>query len=224
MINFFSTTLKNLKTVTLAAERDRLKDIKNEMTRRREFDSSEKNLMKQQQQQHTNQQNHVHSPLQLSSASGSIGQKEHILDSNFMHKKIDADKLMLNETQRTNNKESVDSQLYSPTNNWSNRQNVSSSTPSLRSSHGGGGCGGAGTQSEHPINKVNLVNCNQGKESSDSGAADMLNMSIEAASMQSCSSRGYSVPPPMRNIAGREGSFQFERFQIYDLIQKKTLI
>lgn len=209
-------------TVTLAAERDRLKDIKNEMTRRREFDSSEKNLLKQQQQQQqqlTNQQNHVYSPLQLSSASGSIVQKEHILDSNFMHKKIDADKL--NDTQRSN-KESVDSQsysqLYSPTNNWSNRPNVSSSTPSLRSSYGGGGGagggGGVGTQSEHPRNKINLVSCNQGKESADSGAVDMLNMSIEAASMQSCSSRGYSVPPPMQNISGREGNLQFKRFMV----------
>lgn len=199
--------LVSFSTVTLAAERDRLKDIKNEMTRRRDFDSSEKNLkQQQQQQQHANQS--VHSPLQLPSASGvggGIVQKEHILDSNFMQKKIDADKLISNEAQRMN-KESVDSQLYSPTNNWSNRQNISSSTPSLRSSHGGGA--GGGTQSENPINKINLVNCNQlqGKESADSGAADMLNMSIEAASMQSCSSRGYSVPPPMRNIAGREGS------------------
>lgn len=183
--------------MTLAAERDRLKDIKNEMVRRREFDGSEKNMLKQ---QHTNQQSHVQSPLQLPSASGGTMQKEHILDSNFMQKKIDADKL--NESQRT--KESVDSQLYSPTNNWSNRQNVASSTPSLRSSHGGGG---ANAQAEHPISKVNLSNYNQGKESTDSGAVDVLNMSIEAASLQSCSSRGYSVPPPMRSIAGREGNF-----------------
>lgn len=197
--------------MTLATERDRLKDIKNEMARRREFDTSEKNVVKQQQQQqHTNQhQNRAQSPLQLPMASGSIAQKEHILDSNFMHKKIDADKL--NEAQRTN-KEAIDSQLYSPTNNWTNRQNVSSSTPSLRSGHGGGGGGGAGTQSEHLINKANLANCNQGKESADSGAADMLNMSIEAASLQSCSSRGYSVPPPMQNISGREGNFQVKQY------------
>lgn len=193
-------------TVTLAAERDRLKDIKSEMVRRREFDGSEKNLLKQQ-QQHTNQQSHVQSPLQLPSASGSTVQKEHILDSNFMQKKIDADKL--NESQRT--KDSVDSQLYSPTNNWSNRQNVASSTPSLRSSHGGGG-DGANAQAEHSISKVNLANYNQGKESADSGAADVLNMSIEAASLQSCSSRGYSVPPPMRSIAGREGNLNLNNF------------
>lgn len=199
--------------VTLAAERDRLKGIKNEMSRRREFDSSEKNLLKQQQHQqqlqHTNQQNHVQLPLQLPSSSGNIVQKEHILDSNFMHKKIDTDKLSSNEMQRI---KSIDSRQYSPTNNLSNRQNVSSSTPSLRSScHGGGGgsASAGGIQSEQLMSKVNLMNCNQGKESTDSGAVDMLNISIDAGSMQSCSSRGYSVPPPMRNITGREGNFRF---------------
>lgn len=35
------------KLVSLAAERDRLKDIKNEMARRREFDGSEKNFKPQ---------------------------------------------------------------------------------------------------------------------------------------------------------------------------------
>lgn len=187
------------------------------MVRRRECDTSEKNVLKQ--QQHTNQQSLAQSPLQLPSASGTTAHKEHILDSNFMHKKIDGDKL--NETQRSN-KESLDSQLYSPTTNWSNRQNVASSTPSLRSGHGGAGDGGGGvsTQPEHPINKVNLANYNQGKESADSGAADVLNMSIEAASMQSCSSRGYSVPPPMRNIAGREGNF----YSIQSISYKTTEI
>lgn len=46
----------------------------------------------------------------------------------------------------------------------------------------------------------------QGKDSTDSGAAE-LNMSVEAASTQSCSSRGFSVPPPMRNIGTRDGKF-----------------
>lgn len=43
LINFFNL----LKLVSLAAERDRLKDIKNEMARRREFDGSEKNFKPQ---------------------------------------------------------------------------------------------------------------------------------------------------------------------------------
>lgn len=47
---------------------------------------------------------------------------------------------------------------------------------------------------------------NQGKDSTDSGAAE-LNMSVEAASTQSCSSRGFSVPPAMRNIGARDGEF-----------------
>lgn len=171
--------------VTLAAERDRLKDIKNEMARRREFDgSSEKNLKQQ-------QTHHIHPQ-----PSTSAVQKEQILDSNFLQKKNDVEKLIPHESPRVNKEplHSADGLLYSP-NNWSNRQNASS-TPSLRSSHGG--C----HQSDKPIPN----NCNQGKDSTDSGAVDMLNMSIEAGSMQSCSSRGYSVPPPMRNISGREGN------------------
>lgn len=174
----------------MAAERDRLKDIKNEMSRRRDMDGSEKNLKQQQQ---TNQ---IHPQLiPTPQPSTSVVQKEQILDTNFMQKKNDVEKSVSNESQRLN-KESIQpvdsAPLYSP-NNWSNRQNASS-TPSLRSSHGG--C----NQSENPLNKANLVNGNQGKDSTDSGAADMLNMSIEAASLQSCSSRGFSVPPPMRNI------------------------
>lgn len=181
----------------MAAERDRLKDIKNEMTRRREFDGSEKNLKQQQTHQ-------IHpQPLQMPQASTSVVQKEQILDSNFMQKKNEVEKPISSESARVN-KESIppaDGQLYSPS-NWSNRQNASS-TPSLRSSHGGG------IQSENPLNKANSGICNPGKDSTDSGAADMLNMSIEAASLQSCSSRGYSVPPPMRNICGREGNLSF---------------
>lgn len=179
--------------MTLAAERDRLKDIKNEMARRREFDGSEKNLKQQQTHQ-------IHpQPLQLQQPSTSAVQKEQILDSNFLQKKNDVEKS--HESPRINKEpiQSADGLLYSP-NNWSNRQNASS-TPSLRSSHGGG------NQLENNANKPNLVNCNQGKDSTDSGAVDLLNMSIEAGSLQSCSSRGYSVPPPMRNISGREGNF-----------------
>lgn len=161
------------------------------MARRRELDGSEKNLKQLQTHQ-------IHpQPLQLPQPSTSIVQKEQILDTNFMQKKNDVDKSIVNESPRTNKEPlpPADGLLYSP-NNWSNRQNVSS-TPSLRSSHGG--C----NQSDSQSNKPNLVN--QGKDSTDSGAADVLNMSIEAASLQSCSSRGFSVPPPMRTISARDG-------------------
>lgn len=181
--------------VTLAAERDRLKDIKNEMARRREFDGSEKNLKPQQQTHQIHPQ-----PLQMPQPSTSV-QKEQIIDSNFIQKKIDIEKPVPTESPRVINKEplqSSDGLLYSP-NNWSNRQNASS-TPSLRSSHG---C----NQSDSQSNKPNQISASQCKDSTDSGAVDMLNMSIEAGSLQSCSSRGYSVPPPMRNISGREGNF-----------------
>lgn len=169
------------------------------MARRRDVDSqnsSEKNLKQQQTQQ-------IHpQPLQLQQTSTSAVQKEQILDTNFLQKNNDVDKSISHESPRVNKEsiQSADGLLYSP-NNWSNRQNASS-TPSLRSSHGG--C----NQLDNQSNKPNLVNCNQGKDSTDSGAVDMLNMSIEAGSLQSCSSRGYSVPPPMRTISGREGNFE----------------
>lgn len=168
------------RVVTLAAERDRLKDIKNEMARRREFDGSEKNL----------KQTHQINPQ----PSTSTVQKEQILDTNFLQKKNDVEKSIPSEIQRINKEslQSADGLLYSP-NNWSNRQN--SSTPSLRSDN----------LSQKP--NANICN-NQGKDSADSGAVDMLNMSIEAGSLPSCSSRGYSVPPPMRNISGREGVYK----------------
>lgn len=184
-------------SVTLAAERDRLKDIKNEMARRREFDgSSEKNL----------KQTHQIHPQPSTSAV----QKEQILDSNFLQKKNDVEKPIPHESPRVNKEplQSADGLLYSP-NNWSNRQNASS-TPSLRSGHGGG-C--------NQPDKAIPNNCNQGKDSNDSGAVDMLNMSIEAGSMQSCSSRGYSVPPPMRNISAREGNY-FRKINFLILISK----
>lgn len=192
----------------MAAERDRLKDIKNEMARRREFDgSSEKNL-KQQQQQQLQQTHQIHPQ-----PSTSAVQKEQILDSHFLQKKNDVEKQISHESPRVNKEplQSADGLLYSP-NNWSNRQNASS-TPSLRSSHGG--C----NQSDKPIPN----NSNQCKDSTDSGAVDMLNMSIEAGSMQSCSSRGYSVPPPMRQISGREGKL-FIQFFSYSHHDKFSLI
>lgn len=181
-----------INLVTLAAERDRLKDIKNEMARRREFDGSEKNV-KQQQQTHQ-----IHPlPMQLQQPSTSVVQKEQILDTNFIQKKNEMEKPVALESPRVNKETPQNGLLYSP-NNWSNRQNASS-TPSLKSSHGA--CNQSDSQSNKPILG------NPGKDSIDSGAVDMLNMSIEAGSLQSCSSRGFSVPPPMRNISGRDGNF-----------------
>lgn len=43
----FDSNSNHFSTVSLAAERDRLKDIKNEMARRRDYDGSEKNFKPQ---------------------------------------------------------------------------------------------------------------------------------------------------------------------------------
>lgn len=182
-------TINNNYLVSLAAERDRLKDIKNEMVRRRDYDGSEKNL--KQQQDHSTQPN--------------IAQKDQSFDFNYGQKKKEcqnlADKIEISDSPRMKKEGSAqpsDNLFFSPS-NWSNRQNASS-TPSLRSSHGG--C----HQSDGIPVKPSFSTCNQGKDSTDSGAVDVLNMSAEAASLQSCSSRGFSVPPPMRSISGRDMS------------------
>lgn len=189
--------------MSLAAERDRLKDIKNEMTRRRDLDGSDKNFRQL--------QNHLHQP--------NITQKEHAFEvsNSPFTKKIDGgsnisashnhiEKIDLNESPQSK-KAPLSSTLhaenlfFSP-NNWATalRQNASS-TPSIPSAHG------IAHQSEHLSLKTPVAACNAGKESSDSGAVDVLNMSVEAPSSQSCSSRGFSVPPPMRSISGRESSY-----------------
>lgn len=168
------------QAVSLAAERDRLKDIKNEMARRREYDSSEKNIKQQQQQQ-----NDVHL-------------KEQDIEVEYENKKKEyramVDNLNSSENQREkkSGSEPIDSLFYPG--NW-NRNKNPSTTSSLR---------GEGRQSDTLSKKTTLSSCNPGKDSADSGAADVLNMSLEAGSLQSGSSRGFSVPPPMRNINARE--------------------
>lgn len=183
-----------------------MKDIKNEMSRRRDFDGSEKNFKQL--------QNHLASP--------NISQKDHSFDLNCgpQPKRNDGsinstsqnplDKGDLNESAHIRKDQMSSSQhsdniFFSP-NNWTTptRQNASS-TPSIRSVHGA--CNQSDISTKAPLSASNL-----GKDSADSGAADVLNMSVEAASSQSCSSRGFSVPPPMRSISGRES--QYPIFQI----------
>lgn len=178
------------QAVSLAAERDRLKNIKNEMARRRD-DGSEKNF-KQQQQQLT--------------AASSIP-KDQDLETEYEAKKNEfqniVEKLDSNETGRPKKESSQPPEaLFYAANNWpSSRQHNASSTSSLRSGNADG------QQSDTLSTKPAPSNCNQGKDSADSGAADVLNMSVEAGSLQSGSSRGFSVPPPMRNIGGRDGNY-----------------
>lgn len=179
----------------LAGERDRLKDIKNEMTRRRDYsDSSEKNVkqkqhsqppQQQQQQQQSQQSQHMHN-------------QSHLYDEKF-----DA-----NEARRFVKKstvEPVDRLFYEPE-NWQQNLNGSAAS-SLQSGRYGDGRPLVSLSNKPPSGA-------QGKDSNDSGAPDVLNMSVEAASLHSGSSRGFSVPPPMRNIDNREAG-KFVNFELF---------
>lgn len=184
------------QAISLAAERDRLKDIKSEMVRRREYDSSEKNLKQQQQQhqhQHQQQQQETNLKAHDLEAEPEIRKKEfRSMVNNFNSHESARDK-------KSGSAEPTDSLFFSPV-NWT--QNKSPSTTSSLKSAGK-------TDGQQPYSlskKPAPSNCNQGKDSADSGAADVLNMSLEAGSLQSGSSRGFSVPLSLRNINAREGS------------------
>lgn len=195
--------------MSLAAERDRLKDIKTEMCRRREFDGSEKNCKQQQQHQ---------APLPA------VAQKEQtfeVADGPHARRNDDPnvataihsqsiDKRDLDELPPHNRKETLSSahtepsHVFYPSNNWATAtHHIGSSTPSVRSEHA------ACNTAEHMSLKSRLIAGNPDKGAADSSAADVLNVSVGAASSQSCSSRGFSVPPPMRNISGRESKSIF---------------
>lgn len=172
------------QAVLLAGERDRLKDIKNEMTRRRDFENSEKNV--------------VQKPTQ----------PQHVCDEN----KFDA-----SDARRYNKKaEPVSDRSFYDNENW--QQNLNGSiASSLQSGRYADGRQSDGLSSKPP----NQGAAGQCKESTDSnGGRDALNMSIEAASLHSGSSRGFSVPPPMRNIGNREAG----EYNILDIFIKSNVL
>lgn len=176
------------QAVSLAVERDRLKDIKNEMYRRREAETINNKNMKQK-----------HDP--------SRAPEQDLLKSDYELKKKEFENLvvkldtmdeMTGNAHETGKKDHGEhSGFY--TGNWRPGQNVSSAS-SLRSTHE------RERQSVPPSLKQNLPpsNVQQGKDSTDSGAADVLGMSVDAGSLQSGSSRGFSVPPPLRTISSRD--------------------
>lgn len=198
-----------LQAVTLAAERDRLKDIKNEITRRNEGATAaptpssgaiDKNITKR----------------DVRSVINNDNQQDHsdiLLKSEYEAKKKEFEKLVekldAGTTATTEQLEKPNDVIFYPE-NWRRGQQNVSSTSSLRSGHGG-------RQSE-PLTKPNLTSSQQtqGKDSADSGAADVLGMSADAGSLQSGSSRGFSVPPPMRTIGARDASmFIIKKKYIY---------
>lgn len=196
-------------SVSLAAERDRLKDIKNEMSRRREFDGSEKNCKQRQQQLTLPNVTQKEQAFETNDSAHTRKNDDANIAASYSHL---GDKRVLNESPH-NRKEMLSSSqaepshiLYTP-NNWSAAtHHIGSSTSSIRSDNV------ACNPTEEVSSKTRLIVGNQDKGTADSGAADVLNVSIGAASSQSCSSRGFSVPPPMRNISGRESKSLIDRF------------
>lgn len=196
-----------LQAISLAAERDRLKDIKNEMFRRREVEA-DKNIKAKRE---TNA-SAVAGPAAVCSAKEQHDQDG--LKSEYAAKKMEFDKLVekldndrenrrvreLSQTDTLKN-EAVSDVMVSPENNWRQQPEHISASSSIRS--------GQERHSMPPSStKQNPTNgAIKGKDSTDSGAADVLGMSVDAGSMRSGSSRGFSVPPPMRNIGRDTGTF-----------------
>lgn len=187
-----------LQAVTLAAERDRLKDIKNEIVRRNEEkDSNMKQNVavlrghKELHQQHQLQLQHQQEHEDLMKAQYEAKKKEF----DKLVEKLDVASSAVAVEQANAEKKEMDVIYYPET--WRRGQDASSAS-SVRSGLGGG------RQSEPPTKPTGGISQNQGKDSADSGAADVLGMSVDANSLQSGSSRGFSVPPPMRNINARD--------------------
>lgn len=203
-----------LQAVTLAAERDRLKDIKNEIVRRNEEkDSNMKQNVallrghKELHQQHQLQLQHQHEQEDLMKAQYEAKKKEF----DKLVEKLDVASSAVAVDQANAEKKEMDAIYYPET--WRRAQDASSAS-SVRSGLGGG------RPSEPPATKLTGGNSlNQGKDSADSGAADVLGMSVDANSLQSGSSRGFSVPPPMRNINARD-SCKFKQVVLLESTSK----
>lgn len=198
-----------LQAVTLATERDRLKDIKNEITRRNEgaaaaaasVATSEKNITKRDVRSVAHQKDLQQEQDILLKAEYEAKKKEF----EKLVEKLDANTAGGTSTLVTepslvcgDKQKDLSDVIFYPE-NWRRGQQNVSSTSSLRSGHGG-------RQSEPPTKPNQSSSQTQGKDSADSGAADVLGMSADANSLQSGSSRGFSVPPPMRTIGARDAS------------------
>lgn len=139
------------QAASLAAERDRLKVIKNQMSNRRDFDGAEKNAK--------------HSPFPA--AANAIPKEE--------------------------NENDLDSIITISGRNWATPVRSQSRLSSVQ------------RELDSGSSKPTL---GHGKSSIDSGAGDILNVSVDVGSLQSESSRAFSVPPPMRSMPSRNGPWR----------------
>lgn len=139
------------QAASLAAERDRLKVIKNQMSNRRDYDGAEKNAKQ--------------SPFQA--AANTLPKEE--------------------------NENDLDSIITISGRNWATPVRSQSRLSSVQ------------RELDSSSSKPTLAH---GKSSIDSGAGDILNVSVDAGSLQSESSRAFSVPPPMRSMPSRNGPWR----------------
>lgn len=139
------------QAASLAAERDRLKVIKNHMPNRRDYDGNEKNVKQP--------------PFQQSA----------------------------NVLPKDDNENDLDSILTVSGRNWATPARSNSRLSSVQ------------RELDSNSSKPTMTH---GKSSIDSGAGDILNVSVDAGSLQSESSRAFSVPPPMRTMISRTGPWR----------------
>lgn len=160
------------QAVSLAAERDRLKNIKNEMSRRRDYDhGSEKNFKQQQLQ------------LGASAVTAAVPSSSPLKDSHD-----DFDYADNNNANDHTKKEPLvaDSSLFFATNWPATAARQTSINASLPPRH-------------HHVDVASTAAKPTATQTVD--AADVLSLKSE-------SSRGFSVPPPMRNIGTRDGPWR----------------
>lgn len=188
------------QAVSLAAERDRLKNIKNEMSRRRDYDhGSEKNFKQQQLQ------------LGASAAIAAVSASSPLKDSND-----DLDYVDSNNTNDHIKKEplAADPSLFFTT-NWpaapsARQSSINASLPPRH--HHVDAVSTPVKPSAAQIATRLAANttapaelCNALRErNSSTRAVD----AADVVSLKSESSRGFSVPPPMRNISTRDGPWR----------------
>lgn len=193
-----------LQAISLAAERDRLKDIKNEMFRRREIEADKNSSTKREVNVCLATNNNDVSCL-TTAATNDQNDRDN-LQSECNAKKMQFDNLVqkldndrekrrLKEAQK-NDQQNIEL-MFSPDVAWRSAatQNNMSASSSVRSGQDPHSMPSSSNKPPH----ANSVA--KGKDSTDSGAADVLGMSVDAGSLRSGSSRGFSVPPPMRNMA-----------------------
>lgn len=184
------------QAVSLAAERDRLKNIKNEMSRRRDYDQGPEKNFKQQ-----------HLQLGASAATVAASAASPLKDSND-----DLDYADNNNTNGHNKKEplAADPSLFFAT-NWPATATRQASLPPRHHHHADGpptGIKPTAAQNATRLPASETVPAELSTALRDRNSATRAVDAADVVSLKSESSRGFSVPPPMRNISTRDGPWR----------------